>query len=191
MQPADAFAELADVVAGVEGVSRVEPVLQRFAQLLDQDGEPISTGGAPAIGASGAVIAVFMLFAWHFPRHTILVFFVIPVEVRWLVIAYAIYDLFPVLRQIGGDVVGDGVAHSAHLGGLAFGLFYACLGLGAVIGSLSIGTVFAQHSMRRLVRQGLGLFALSLAGLALVVFRDDVVAAWPPAARLFNALGLA
>ncbi len=45
-------AELADVVAGVEGVARVEPVLQRFAQLLDQDGEPISTGGAPAIGAS-------------------------------------------------------------------------------------------------------------------------------------------
>ena len=50
----------------------------------------------------------------------------------------------------------------------AFGLFYACLGAGAVIGSLSIGTVFAPHSKRRLVRQGLGLFALSLAALALV-----------------------
>jgi MFS family permease len=50
----------------------------------------------------------------------------------------------------------------------AFGLFYACLGAGAVIGSLSIGTVFAAHSKRRLVRQGLALYAVSLAGLALV-----------------------
>ncbi len=50
----------------------------------------------------------------------------------------------------------------------AFGLFYACLGTGAVIGSLSIGTVFAAHSKRRLVRQGLGLFAVSVATLALI-----------------------
>ena len=42
----------------------------------------------------------------------------------------------------------------------AFGLFYACFGVGAVIGALSIGTVFAGHSKRRLVRQGLGLFAV-------------------------------
>jgi predicted MFS family arabinose efflux permease len=50
----------------------------------------------------------------------------------------------------------------------AFGLFYACLGLGAVVGSLSIGTVFATASKRRLVRQGLALFAVSVATLALL-----------------------
>jgi len=50
----------------------------------------------------------------------------------------------------------------------AFGLFYACLGAGAVIGSLSIGTVFAGYSKRRLVRQGLALYAVSLTALALV-----------------------
>lgn len=83
----------------------------------------------PAIGASGAVIATLMLFAWHYPRHTILIFFVIPVEVRWLVAAYAIFDLVPVLRQLGGDETGDGIAHSAHLGGLAFGLLYGKYGL--------------------------------------------------------------
>ncbi len=61
----------------------------------------------------------------------------------------------------------------------AFGLFYACLGFGAVIGSLSIGTVFAGYSKRRLVRQGLALFAVSVAVLAVVrepaarVSRDD------------------
>lgn len=50
----------------------------------------------------------------------------------------------------------------------AFGLFYACLGIGAVIGSLSIGTVFADRSKRRLIRQGLALFAGSVALLALI-----------------------
>ncbi len=50
----------------------------------------------------------------------------------------------------------------------AFGLFYACLGAGAVIGSLSIGTVFADHSKRRLVRQGLAVYAVSLGVLAFI-----------------------
>lgn len=50
----------------------------------------------------------------------------------------------------------------------AFGLFYSCLGAGAVIGSLSIGTVFADFSKRRLVRRGLGLFSVSVATLALI-----------------------
>jgi MFS family permease len=56
----------------------------------------------------------------------------------------------------------------------AFGLFYACLGFGAVIGSLSIGTIFARRSKRRLVRQGLWLFSVSLALLALI--RDPLPA---------------
>ena len=56
----------------------------------------------------------------------------------------------------------------------AFGLFYACLGVGAVIGSLSIGTIFAQASKRRLVRQGMALYAVSLTVLA--VARDPLVA---------------
>lgn len=83
----------------------------------------------PVIGASGAVMAVFAVFGWHFPRHTILIFFVIPVEVRWLVAAFAVFGLLPVLRQIGGEEPMDRVAHSAHLGGLAFGLLYAKYGL--------------------------------------------------------------
>ena len=43
-------AGLADQVAQVEGVAATEPLLQRYAQLVDQDGEPVSTQGAPTIG---------------------------------------------------------------------------------------------------------------------------------------------
>lgn len=45
-------ASLVDEVAAVEGVAIVEPSLNRFAQLLDKDGEPIETQGAPALGVS-------------------------------------------------------------------------------------------------------------------------------------------
>jgi hypothetical protein len=37
---------------------------------------------------------------------------------------YLIFDLFPVLSSIGGRIDNDDVAHSAHLGGLAFGYMY-------------------------------------------------------------------
>jgi membrane associated rhomboid family serine protease len=83
-------------------------------------GDPV-----PAIGASGAVMAVTMLYAYHFPTQIIRVFFVIPVEIRYLVWIYAIYDLHPVLLELSGDSMSDGVAHAAHLGGMAFGYFYS------------------------------------------------------------------
>jgi hypothetical protein len=85
----------------------------------------LATGqGGNAIGASGSVLAVMSLFAWHFPTHTIRIFFIIPLEVRWLVILYAVYDFHPVLLQLSGEFRSDGVAHAAHAGGLVFGFFY-------------------------------------------------------------------
>src|SRR5690606_31263930 len=50
-----------------------------------------------AIGASGAVAAAFILFAILYPYERWLLFFVIPVEVRWLCAAYVIFDIHPVL----------------------------------------------------------------------------------------------
>lgn len=45
-------AELADEIAGVAGVEYVEGTLQRSAQLIDADGEAVTTGGAPTFGIS-------------------------------------------------------------------------------------------------------------------------------------------
>lgn len=79
----------------------------------------------PMVGASGAVMAVTMLFALHFPSHIIYLFFIIPVEIKWFVLLFAIKDLHPVLQVLSGDALfSTGVAHAAHLGGLAFGLWY-------------------------------------------------------------------
>lgn len=78
----------------------------------------------PMVGASGSVIAVVMLFAMLYPRERILLFFLIPIEVRWLALLFVVYDLYPVLMMLGNRPVDDGVAHAAHVGGLAFGFCY-------------------------------------------------------------------
>ncbi|HXY34524.1 MAG TPA: rhomboid family intramembrane serine protease [Planctomycetaceae bacterium] len=78
----------------------------------------------PAIGASGAVMAIMALYAIFFPREEILLFFLLRVQIRFVVLGYLIYDLVPVLQSFGGTGISDGVAHAAHLGGLAFGFAY-------------------------------------------------------------------
>ncbi|MGZ4785102.1 MAG: MFS transporter [Acidimicrobiales bacterium] len=55
-----------------------------------------------------------------------------------------------------------------------YGMLYACFGLGAVIGALSIGTFLSGRSLERIVRVGLSGFAVSLATFALV--RTPIVA---------------
>jgi membrane associated rhomboid family serine protease len=79
----------------------------------------------PAVGASGAVLAVTMLYTMHFPRETFCVFWFIQLEMRWLMALYVLWDLHPVLLALSGDPMYSGVAHAAHLGGLAFGFLYA------------------------------------------------------------------
>jgi rhomboid family protein len=84
----------------------------------------ITGESVPAIGASGAVMAVTMLYAIYYPRQIIYVMLIIPVEIRWLVVLYVIFDLHPVLLALAGEPLDTGVAHAAHLGGLAFGFIY-------------------------------------------------------------------
>jgi putative ABC transport system permease protein len=45
-------ADIVDQVAGIDGVAVAEGDLNRYAQLLDRDGEELATNGAPAIGST-------------------------------------------------------------------------------------------------------------------------------------------
>ena len=69
-------------------------------------------------GCVGAILGITLGFARYWPRETIYVWFV-PTQVRVLVAFYVVMDLF------GGFAPGgDGVAHFAHLGGLAGAYVY-------------------------------------------------------------------
>tara|TARA_B100000676_G_C17962705_1_gene778544 strand:+ start:263 stop:1192 length:930 start_codon:yes stop_codon:yes gene_type:complete len=84
--------------------------------------------GSPgaAIGASGSIMALITVCAFHYPTQKIYLFLILPITLPWFVVIYGIYDLIPVLGALTGNgSVMDNVAHSAHLGGLAYGYFYA------------------------------------------------------------------
>lgn len=77
----------------------------------------------PAVGASGAVMGVVILFAFHFPYRR-LVFFLFPfplpiqMQVRWLAILFVAMDLSGLFSQ------RSGIAHAAHLGGALYAFLY-------------------------------------------------------------------
>jgi membrane associated rhomboid family serine protease len=74
---------------------------------------------APVIGASGAVLGVAVAFAIFWPDAEILVFPIpFPIKARTLVIGLAVLDL------LFAQLVHDGVAHEAHLGGMAAGWLF-------------------------------------------------------------------
>ena len=80
---------------------------------------------APALGASGAVMAVVVVCAFLFPdRPVYLLWGAVPVPLKWLVIAYVVFDLTPVLRR-----EQTGIANAAHLGGAAAGAAFYLLDL--------------------------------------------------------------
>jgi membrane associated rhomboid family serine protease len=78
----------------------------------------------PAIGASGAVMAVMMLYVIFYPFEQYLLFWFIPLPLWALLGIYVLYDLHPVLLALAGEPMFTRVAHAGHLGGLLFGFVY-------------------------------------------------------------------
>jgi membrane associated rhomboid family serine protease len=79
------------------------------------------TNMSRAVGASGAISAVLIVFACYFPRATILLFFVIPMPAWMVAVLFVGFDCVFAF----GDVGQRGrVAYFGHLGGAFFGLLY-------------------------------------------------------------------
>ena len=71
----------------------------------------------PTLGASGAIYGVLIGFAMLYPQaRLMLIFPPIPVKAKWLVVIFAVIELFS-----GINGIQDGVAHFAHLVGMLFG----------------------------------------------------------------------
>src|SRR5919106_2329072 len=71
------------------------------------------------VGASGAIYGVLLAFAWFWPDQRIVVFpLPVPIPIKWMVVFLVAVSLL--MASAGG---GDGIAHLAHLGGFAGGVF--------------------------------------------------------------------
>lgn len=73
----------------------------------------------PIIGASAAVYGVVIGFAVFWPRATIYLFAILPVQAWLLAVMTVVFSLWAGLSGAGG-----GIAHFAHLGGIVFGFAY-------------------------------------------------------------------
>jgi membrane associated rhomboid family serine protease len=75
--------------------------------------------GYSIVGASAAVYGIMLAFAMNWPDSPIYVFGIFPVKAKWLVAFLFLASVFSAFGSTGG-----GVAHFAHLGGLAAGFLY-------------------------------------------------------------------
>ncbi|GJM20348.1 MAG: hypothetical protein DHS20C15_02630 [Planctomycetota bacterium] len=74
----------------------------------------------PTIGASGAVYAVMVLYAFRWPRRTIFIYFM-PVPI-WLLVAFKVFNDLSGFLSGAGEASGTAVL--AHLGGATIGFLW-------------------------------------------------------------------
>ena len=69
------------------------------------------------IGASGAVYGILLAFGMIFPNERLFIIpFPFPIKAKWFVLGYVAIEFYSSITA-----AGDGVAHTAHLGGMLFG----------------------------------------------------------------------
>ncbi len=76
----------------------------------------------PALGASGAIAGLVLLFSLLFPKEKILVLGLIPVPAIFGALAFIGIDIWGLMAQAGGG--GLPIGHGAHLGGSFTGILY-------------------------------------------------------------------
>ncbi|HEY8269781.1 MAG TPA: rhomboid family intramembrane serine protease [Pseudobdellovibrionaceae bacterium] len=74
----------------------------------------------PAVGASGAIAGVVLLFALFFPREKLLFFGILPLPAIWGALIFVGLDVWGLISQAEGG--GLPIGHGAHLGGAFCGI---------------------------------------------------------------------
>jgi len=96
-----------------------------------------------SVGASAGVAGVLVAFATLNPRAMFLLFFLIPLEARWVAVGYVAIESYSMFQGLRGMI--DNVAHAAHLGGMTLGYVW-----------IRYGGAIARRWMRHQRRPGTG-----------------------------------
>lgn len=78
----------------------------------------------PQMGAGPCVMALFCLYATHFPFQEILVFWVIPMQIRVALMIYIFFDLYNIVSASKGRMGWETVAYTAEIWAIAFAYLY-------------------------------------------------------------------
>lgn len=99
----------------------------------------------PSVGASGAIYGILMAYAMWFPNRQVYLYFVLPIRVRYLIVFLILLEVAQAIQS-----TGTGIAHAAHLGGMAFG--YAYLRWNGVDGFQPFSAVSVRRWQKQLQR---------------------------------------
>ncbi len=100
---------------------------RRFILLLVVSGmgagfcQALAMASVPALimGASGVVFGLLMVYGLTWPDRTVLVMFIFPMKVKWMVILFGVIEFMAVVGN--GQ---PGIANLAHLGGMLFAFIF-------------------------------------------------------------------
>ncbi|MFC1504588.1 rhomboid family intramembrane serine protease [Spirochaetota bacterium] len=73
----------------------------------------------PTVGASGAILGLLLAYGLFFPDRQVLVFFIIPMRMKYFLILIGVISLFFILFGGGGNI-----SHVGHFGGIISGIIY-------------------------------------------------------------------
>jgi len=71
------------------------------------------------IGASGAIYAVLLAYAILWPNREVLLYFLFPIKIKYLVLGFGLIEFFGTLSSTTG--AGGNISHIGHLGGIISG----------------------------------------------------------------------
>ena len=74
---------------------------------------------AVTIGASGALYAVLLAYAILWPDREVMLYFLFPVKIKYLVLGFGLMEFFGTLSSTAGT--GGNISHIGHLGGIISG----------------------------------------------------------------------
>lgn len=96
-----------------ESVSAIHHYLNGYQDLRNGSYYPGIYDEA-TVGASGAVFGILFAFGYLFPNTLLYLYFLVPIKAKYVVGAYALFELYAGIR----NSAGDNIAHFAHLGGM-------------------------------------------------------------------------
>ncbi|GAB3508745.1 rhomboid family intramembrane serine protease [Emticicia fontis] len=86
-------------------------------QYLPETGEYLQLAMGSMVGASGAIFAILVAYAYLFPNNELIIFpLPIPIKAKYFVLLYGGYQIYGSLYDTGSNV-----AYFAHIGGLIIG----------------------------------------------------------------------
>jgi membrane associated rhomboid family serine protease len=103
------------------------------------------------LGASGAIYGILLAYGWTWPNRQVLLYFVIPIKVKYLVILFGLIEFFGTLSTASGT--GGNISHIGHLGGLVSGLIFMLIRMKKTFNTKSFSSGVQGNIISRIMKK--------------------------------------